>query len=257
MPLSLEELLQEAGTSASSNKQLLAQIGEMCVSAWRSRVSEELPDNTLKTAYLGQLQVLSVTEDSVTFGLPGGREKPAVLAYIAENGMTAHDMNEYLTRNGRTSWLFRGKVVQSKQGKVAFIPMEKTHNKITEQAATADATAALRAIKALSPTTESTNRAGERVTQWGGRLGAGFGRKLKESHKHDALFRMVRIVATYSYNEKDRKPNTGSRYTLFRTVTENGKRWHRTETPAAQIAAKVLELDVPRILDGMLETVAT
>ena len=256
MPLSPEELLQEAGTSTSSNKQRLAQIGEMCVSAWRARVNEEMPDNTLKTAYLGQLQVLTVTDDSVTFGLPGGRDKPAVLAYIAENGMTAHDMNEYLTKNGRTSWLFKGKVVQSKQGKVAFIPMEKSHTKIAEQASNADATAVLQAVKALAQTTESTSPSGQRVTQWGGKLGAGFGRKLKDSHKHDVLFRMVRIVATYSYNEREGKPNTGNRYTLFRTVTENGKRWHREATPAAQIAVKVLDLDVPRILDGMLETFA-
>jgi len=249
MPLSAQEL--EYFLSGSATKTQMALIGEACVARWRARVLEELPDNTLKTAYLQQLQVLTVTDNSVTFGLPGGTDKPAVLASIAENGMTAHDMNEYLTKNGRTSWLYKGRLVHSKSGKVAFIPMEKTHDKIAEQAASSDARAVLSAIKQLSPTREFSNDRGERVTQWGARLAAGFGKKLKPSHQTDVLQGMVRIVAAYSQRQ-DKRTEVQSRYTVFRTVTQGGKRWHREATPAARLAEKVLALDVPAVIAEVL-----
>lgn len=231
-------------------------LGQACIAAWKARVREELPDNTLKTAYLQQLQVIEVTDTSVTFGLPGGKEKPAVLAYIAENGMEAHDMNEYLTKNGRTSWMFRGRLVQSKQGKVAFVPMEKSHSKIGKQAASEDVSAVIGAIKALRPTKEAFTSDGQRQTLWGERLAKDMGVKLKPSHKYDALRSMVRVVAMYSWSEKANKPNIGDRATLFRTVTEFGKRWQREATPAALIAEKVMTLDVPQLMEKVLGEVS-
>lgn len=243
MPLDLGDLL-DAENASGAGQDLMRLLGEVCVSKWKKRVEEQLPDNTLKTAYLSQLSVIETTDDSVTFGLPGGEEKPAVLAFIAENGMTGHDMNEYLTRNGKTSWMFRGKVVQSKQGKVAFIPMEKSVKTISNQANNNDVQAVLAAIKLLQPTKETRSRAGERKTQWGDRLKAGFGVSLKPSHTSDVLKGMVRIVSKYS-KRKDGSDEIQGRTTVFRTVTENGKRWHREATPAANIAQQVWELDVP------------
>lgn len=248
-----------AGASVVRNKKAwLYELGNRCIAAWKARVHEELPNNALKTAYLQQLSVIDVTEDTVTFGLPGGPGKQAAQASIAENGMTAHDMNDYLTKGGRTSWMFKGNLVHSKKGPVAFVPMEKSKEKIESQlprggAMSGQASAGV--LKALgmlagTKTTDFRDEGGriKLTTEWGGRLGKGYGQVLKETHKHDALYRMMKLVAFYKLDENQKgRIVEGEQFKQWRTVTRDGTRWHRVATPAANIADKVLAQDVPGI----------
>jgi len=259
------------GASVIRNKKAwLYELGNRCIAAWKARVREELPNNALKEAYLQQLSVIDVTEETVTFGLPGGSGKQAAQASIAENGMTAHDMNDYLTKGGRTSWILHGRkatdtrkatpdrLVFSKKGPVAFVPMEKSKEKIEAQTPRGDAMSAqssagvLKALGMLAGTkTKDFRDEGGRIkltTEWGGRLGKGYGQVLKETHKHDALYRMMKLVAFYKLDENQKgKIVQGEQFKQWRTVTRDGARWHRVATPAANIADKVLAQDVPGI----------
>lgn len=263
MPLSHQELeyfLPKALTRAQ-----LAMIGEKCIGKWKDRVIATLPDNTLRESYLAQLTYwVSEAGDSVTFGLPGGLGDGSVQASIAENGMSAHDMNDYLTKNGKTSWTRMSKkgkmhTVHSKLGKVAFIPMEKSQATIAEQtrsttgqrvASERDVRAVLDAIKNLTETKNHPTVPGKML--WGQRLAQDFGKKLKPTHITDVLFGSYNTEGVYSKNAAGEVIKQAKPATLFRTVTEHGKRWHRMATEGAHIAEKVYAIDLPDVIREVL-----
>ena len=101
--------------------------------------------------------------------------------------------------------------------------------------------AAVRAAKALAPT--RTDPAGLRPTQWGGRLGAGFGPQ-KAHWATDALKGLVRFETTYSAAQGGTQPT----HATWRRITELGHGndaawWSKGVEPRAIFDKVVAKID--------------
>lgn len=101
--------------------------------------------------------------------------------------------------------------------------------------------AAMKAAKALSPTTSVRGPGGRDVTKWGDRMPAGMAPKLAEHHATDPLAAMVRRLGTYSQGVAQ------STYRAWRTISQGGKPWIHPGIKARRLAERVQAM-IPEII---------